>query len=77
LCVFSPRSLRDAARIMWRLLRKDFRDDPCVLYRAGASSSSRRSPRAPRRPTASCSGPTPFSVSVDPRAARLLVPRVD
>src|SRR4029079_3841139 len=34
-CLFSPRSLRDAVRIMWRMYRRDFRSDPCVLYVRG------------------------------------------
>jgi diacylglycerol kinase family enzyme len=77
LCVFSPRSLRDAVRIMWRLLRKDFRDDPCVLYRAGCEFVVETEPARPAQADGELLGPTPFSVSVDPRAARLLVPRVD
>jgi YegS/Rv2252/BmrU family lipid kinase len=76
LCVFSPRSMRDAARIMWRLLRKDFRDDPCVLYRAGCEFVVETEPPRPAQADGELLGLTPFSVVVEPRAARLLVPRV-
>src|SRR6202022_3571165 len=34
-CIFSPRSLSDALRIMWRVTRRDFRPDPAILYRKG------------------------------------------
>jgi diacylglycerol kinase family enzyme len=34
-CVFAPRSLRDSARVAHRLLRGDFRPDPCHWYAAG------------------------------------------
>ena len=35
-CVFSPQSLGDALRILWRMLRKDFSPDPCLFYQIGA-----------------------------------------
>src|SRR5207302_3442793 len=34
-CIFSPRTLRDAFRITWRMLRRDFASDPCMLYVSG------------------------------------------
>ena len=75
LCVFSPRHLRDAVRIMWRLARKDFRDDPCVLYRSGCSFVVETVPPRAAQADGELLGLTPFSVRVEPRAARLLVPR--
>ncbi|HUF28107.1 MAG TPA: diacylglycerol kinase family protein [Gemmatimonadaceae bacterium] len=77
LCVFSPGSLRDAVRIAWRLFRKDFRADPCILYAPGQVFVIETSP--PRRAQADGEllGMTPFRVSVEPRAARLLVPTRD
>ena len=36
-CIFSPATLRDAVRIMWCMLRADFRADPCIFYRTGRS----------------------------------------
>ena len=35
-CVYSPRNVVDAVRILWRMARKDFRPDPCVFYAAGS-----------------------------------------
>ena len=75
LCVFSPRHLGDAVRIMWRLLRKDFRDDPCLLYRPGRTFVVETVPPRPAQADGELLGPTPFAVRVEPRAARLLVPR--
>jgi diacylglycerol kinase (ATP) len=74
-CVFSPRTLRDTARIMFRLFRKDFRSDDCVLYRPGREI--RIETRPPRRVQADGEllGPTPFAVTVEPLAASLLMPR--
>jgi YegS/Rv2252/BmrU family lipid kinase len=75
LCVFSPRHLRDSVRIMWRLVRKDFRDDPCVLYRAGRTFVVETEPPRAAQADGELLGATPFAVQVEPRAARLLVPR--
>jgi YegS/Rv2252/BmrU family lipid kinase len=77
LCVFSPRGTRDAVRIMWRLFRKDFRDDPCVLYRSGLEFTVETTPVRPAQADGELLGPTPFTVTVEPRAARLLVPAPD
>ena len=76
LCVFSPRHLRDAVRIMWRLARKDFRDDPCMLYRSGCDFVVETVPPRPAQADGELLGVTPFAARVEPRAARLLVPRV-
>ncbi len=74
-CVFSPRTLRDTARIMYRLFRKDFRSDECVVYRPGRRIRVDTEP--PRRVQADGEllGPTPFVVTVEPLAASLLMPR--
>jgi diacylglycerol kinase family enzyme len=34
-CIFAPNTLRDALRIMWRMMRSDFASDPCMLYARG------------------------------------------
>jgi YegS/Rv2252/BmrU family lipid kinase len=75
LCVFSPRRVGDAVRIMWRLHRKDFRDDPCMLYRPGRTFEVETIPPRAAQADGELLGRTPFTVSVEPRAARLLVPR--
>ena len=74
-CIFSPRTLPDAFRIMWRLLRHDFRSDPCVLYCRGRSVRVETIPPMPWQADGELMGTTPFNVVVEPRAVRLMVPR--
>jgi len=77
LCLFSPRSLADAARVLLRLVRKDFRDDESLVYRAGREFLVE--PVTPRAAEADGEllGLTPLAVRVHPLAATLLVPAVD
>ncbi len=74
LCLFAPQSVGDAVRVMWRLMRKDFRDDRCLLYRSGREF--RVEPLTPRGAQADGEllGRTPITVRVEPLAATLLVP---
>jgi diacylglycerol kinase (ATP) len=74
-CIFSPRTLSDAFRIMWRLLRHDFRSDPCMLYCRGKSVRVETIPPMPWQADGELMGTTPFNVVVEPRALRLMVPR--
>jgi diacylglycerol kinase (ATP) len=74
-CVYSPRSLRDALRIMWRLLRKDFRSDDCILYCSGRHIRLETDPRHPVQADGELVGVTPLEVVVEPHAALVLVPR--
>lgn len=73
LCVFSPEGTWDALRILWRLARKDFRDDPCMLFRKGEHFTVETVPPAPAQADGELIGDTPFEVRVDPHAATLLV----
>lgn len=73
LCVFSPEGTWDALRILWRLARKDFRDDPCMLFRKGEHFMVETVPPAPAQADGELIGDTPFEVRVEPHAARLLV----
>ena len=75
LCVFSPRGLRDSFRITWRLLRKDFRSDPCMLYTAGRRLRIATEPPRPVQADGDLVGMTPIDVAVEPLAAHVLVPR--
>lgn len=74
-CVFSPQTLRDAFRIMWRLLRGDFRSDPCMLYIRGREMRVETTPPLPWQADGELMGSTPFAVVVEPLAVRILVPR--
>jgi diacylglycerol kinase family enzyme len=73
-CVFSPRTLLDALRIMWRLMRRNFATDPCMLYHRGSAIRVETSPPLPWQADGEMMGTTPFSVVVEPLAARILVP---
>jgi YegS/Rv2252/BmrU family lipid kinase len=74
-CIFSPSTLRDALRIMRRLLRQDFASDPCMLYVRGRDVAVQTTPPLHWQADGELMGTTPFHVVVEPLAARLLVPR--
>jgi YegS/Rv2252/BmrU family lipid kinase len=73
-CVFSPSTLSDAIRIMSRLVRGDFQDDPCMLYRRGQDIRVETTPVLAWQADGEMMGTTPFHVVVEPLALRLLVP---
>jgi diacylglycerol kinase (ATP) len=75
LCVFSPGTARDAALVAWKLLRKDFQSDPCMLYRAGRHFRIETDPPRAVQADGELLGDTPFEVAVEPLAAQLLIPR--
>ena len=75
LCVFSPKGLWDSFRVTWRMLRKDFRTDPCMLYTAGRTLRIETDPPRPVQADGDLVGMTPFDVVVEPLAARVLIPR--
>jgi diacylglycerol kinase (ATP) len=74
-CIYSPRSVRDAVRIMWRLLRKDFRSDEAILYRSGRHIRLETDPPHEVQADGELVGRTPFEVEVVPLAALFLVPK--
>ncbi len=74
-CVFSPANLWDAQRILWRLIRKDFRPTPIMLYRAGKEFRIETFPARPVQADGEILPPTPVTISVEPKLGRLLVPR--
>jgi diacylglycerol kinase family enzyme len=76
-CLFTPRGFGDAARAMWRLVRKDFRDDPALRYRAGVAFTVRVAPARRVQADGELLGATPIRVRVLPDAATLLVPAPD
>ncbi|MDQ2666144.1 MAG: diacylglycerol kinase family lipid kinase [Gemmatimonadota bacterium] len=73
-CIFSPSHLWDAMRIMWRVTRRDFRPDSALLYRKGARFRIETVPVLPIQADGELLGLTPAEVSVEPLAARMLVP---
>jgi YegS/Rv2252/BmrU family lipid kinase len=74
-CLFAPNTLRDALRIMWRMMRSDFASDPCMLYVRGRDIRVETSPSLPWQADGELMGDTPFHVVVVPLAVRLLVPK--
>jgi diacylglycerol kinase (ATP) len=74
LCLFSPETFGDAVRVMWRLMRKDFRDDRCVVYRAGRTFRVETVPPRAAQADGELLGRTPLVARVEPLAATLLVP---
>ncbi len=74
-CVFSPDSLWDALRILWRMVRKDFSPDPCLFYRSGREFRVETTPEMPAQADGELLPGTPVSVSVDPLAGCLLLPK--
>ena len=76
LCVFSPDTMWDGLRILWRLARKDFRDDPCMLFRSGETFRIETDPPSPAQADGELIGKTPFEVRVQPMAATLLIPTI-
>jgi diacylglycerol kinase (ATP) len=74
-CVFSPDTLWDALRILWRMIRKDFSPDPCLFYKSGREFRVETIPPMIAQADGELLPDTPLSVSVDPLAGRLLIPR--
>jgi len=74
-CVFSPANIWDALRILWRMVRKDFSPDPCLFYKSGREFRIETMPRMPAQADGELLPGTPLSVSVDPLAGCLLIPK--
>lgn len=74
-CLYSPKNLRDALRIMSRLLRKNFASDDAMLYRSGRHIRIETEPPLLAQADGELLGMTPIEIHVAPRAVRLLVPK--
>jgi diacylglycerol kinase (ATP) len=74
-CVFSPENLRDSFRILWRMMRRDFSADPCLFYKAGREFRIETTPEMPAQADGEILPGTPLTVSVDPLAGCLLIPK--
>jgi YegS/Rv2252/BmrU family lipid kinase len=74
LCVFSPESAEQTVRMMLRLYRADFRRVPYMLWVPGREFRIETDPPQPAQADGELLGAGPLVVSVDPLAARLLVP---
>jgi len=74
-CIYSPRNLRDAARILWMMSRKRFQPDRCVTYVKGRQFRVETFPPRAGQADGELLGDSPFEVSVEPLAGRVLVPK--
>ena len=73
-CIFSPAHLRDGIRILWCALRGAPQNEAVVLYRKGARFLIQTDPAMPMQADGDLLGVTPAEITVQPLAARLLVP---
>ena len=74
-CVYSPRNVVDAVRILWKMTFKKFTADPRIFYRSGSSFQIETDPPRLGQADGELIGNSPFTVTVEPLAARVLVPR--
>jgi YegS/Rv2252/BmrU family lipid kinase len=74
-CVYSPGNVVDAARILWKMTRKDFSPDPCIYYSSGLVFRIETTPPRLGQADGELIGNSPFDVTVEPLAARVLVPK--
>jgi YegS/Rv2252/BmrU family lipid kinase len=74
-CVFSPRTFRDFVRITWRLMTRNFKPDRCLAYRSGKQFRVETTPVRQSQADGELTSLTPLTVTVEPLAGRLLLPR--
>ena len=74
-CIYSPGNRVDAVRILWRMARKNFGADPCIHYIAGSKFRVETIPPRLGQADGELIGNSPFEVTVEPLAARVLVPK--
>jgi YegS/Rv2252/BmrU family lipid kinase len=74
-CIYSPRNLRDAARLLWMMSRKRFQPDRCVTYVKGRQFRVETVPPRMGQADGELLGDSPFEVTVEPLAGRVLVPK--
>ena len=74
-CVYSPRNPWDALRILYKMARKRFGPDPSIYYASGSTFIIETVPPRVGQADGELIGYGPFTVTVDPLAARVLVPK--
>jgi YegS/Rv2252/BmrU family lipid kinase len=74
-CIYSPGNRVDAVRILWRMARKNFGPDKCIEYIAGSKFRLETIPPRLGQADGELIGDSPFDVTVEPLAGRVLVPR--
>lgn len=74
LCLFAPHTIADLFVVSWRLLRKDFRPDPRMVFAHGARIRLTSVPPRPVQADGELVGATPLEAAVEPAAVTFLVP---
>ena len=74
-CVYSPRNPLDALRILYKMSAKKFTPDPCIYYKSGSTFTIETDPPYIGQADGELIGTGPFTIHVEPLAARVLVPR--
>jgi YegS/Rv2252/BmrU family lipid kinase len=74
-CILDPVTMIDAARLARKLVFRDFRPDPAMTYLPARHITVETEPVLPAQADGELIGHTPFVATVEPLAARLLVPR--
>ena len=74
LCVFAPRTMRDAMRLGSRMLRHDFRESSHMFFLRGREIRLETAPSRMAQADGELIGPTPLSCHVLPHAVRVLRP---
>ena len=74
-CVYSPRNPWDALRILYKMARKRFTPDPCIYYVSGSTFTIETDPPRIGQADGELIGEGPFHITVEPLAARVLVPK--
>lgn len=72
-CVYSPGNVIDAARILFKMTFRRFTPDPCIYYASGATFVIETDPPRLGQADGELIGDSPFTVTVEPLAARVLV----
>ncbi|HEY8312053.1 MAG TPA: diacylglycerol kinase family protein [Gemmatimonadaceae bacterium] len=73
-CIFDPVTVPDTVRIAAKLMFRDFSPDPAMTYMQGSHISVETCPLLPAQADGELIGSGPFVATVEPLAARLLVP---
>ncbi len=73
--IYAPRNLPEAARMLWKVARRQFRGDDRMIFLQAERVRIESDPPMPVQIDGSPFGETPIEAEVEPLVARILVPR--
>jgi YegS/Rv2252/BmrU family lipid kinase len=73
-CIISPVSHLDVIRVVWKMIVKDFSQDPCMEFRTGKHVRIESQPPTAVQADGELLGETPVEVRIRPMSTTLLVP---